>query len=404
MNSASYFEKLVASITRIARHSYYPGKEEAIELCLQEIDDLDETGRITSGQREELRELLLGEENSCLLEGMIREREHPEEPRRQERIAILCEGAGSLAAFSAGVVQGLLEGTANSRSIVALGGTGFGAISALLAWDGLLRDDPRQAMEQLQGFWCDYAAASLMDALMNYSTQLVLHLRAMVPLQGPGADDLAALGPDQLRRMLERQVNFAQSRAMALRENAPRLAVDSVGSEGDLEVLLGPDIEVDAILSAALSPRPYPLGRQALPREPEDSPGPSSPVGCLIESKPSEIWLIQVNRAGRWKRPGWPAHLLDVVEQVSQDRVEQEVRLLQTINGLLKRGSLIDSRYRHIDVHRIIMEHDLDGFSTLDRSPALISGLLAYGRDRAHQFLEKREESLSDRLTAQLID
>ena len=80
------------------------------------------------------------------------------------------------------------------------------------------------------------------------------------------------------------------------------------------------------------------------------------------------------------------------------------MRLLQTINRLLKRGSLIDDRYHHIDVHRIIMEHDLAGFSTLDRSPGLISGLLSYGRDRAHQFLEKREQSLSGRSPAHLIN
>ena len=403
MDNASYFEKLVASITRIARHSYYPGKEEAIELCLQEIEDLNETGRITGDQRAELRELLLGEENSCLLEGMIREREHSEEPERQERIAILCEGAGSLAAFSAGVVQGLLERTADPGAIVALGGTGFGSISALLAWDGLLRDDPRRAMDQLQGFWRDYTAASLIDALMNYSTQFMLHLRAMVPLPGPGADDLSALGHDQLRRMLERQVDFAESRALAHHEAAPQLAVGSVDPQGDLGVVRGPDIEVDAILSAAVSPRPYHVGLQDLPLEPGDTQGRDSPVRCLIESKPSEIWLIQISRAGRWKYPGCPGHLFDVIEKVSHDQLEQELRLLQTINRLLERGSLIDDRYRHIDVHRIIMEHDLDGFSKLDRSPGLVSGLMSYGRDRAHQFLEKREQSLSGRSSKHLV-
>ena len=40
MDNATYFEKLVGSVTRVVRHSYYPGKEEAIELCLEEVEDL----------------------------------------------------------------------------------------------------------------------------------------------------------------------------------------------------------------------------------------------------------------------------------------------------------------------------------------------------------------------------
>ena len=192
----------------------------------------NETGRITAAQRAELRELLLGEENSCLVEGMIRERVHPERPTARARIAILCEGAGSLAAFSAGVLQGVLEGIARPAEVVALGGTGYGSISALLAWDGLLRDDRRQAIEQLQGFWRDYTAASLYDTFVNYSTQVMLLLRAFAPLPGPGADDLSSLGHDQLRGMLERRLDFARARALARVAAAPRLAVGAVDRQG----------------------------------------------------------------------------------------------------------------------------------------------------------------------------
>jgi len=46
-------------------------------------------------------------------------------------------------------------------------------------------------------------------------------------------------------------------------------------------------------------------------------------------------------------------------------------------------------------VHRIIMEHDLDDASKLDRSPAFLGGLMSYGRERAAQFLEKRTQQLS---------
>ncbi len=60
MISSDYFERLVTSVERIARHAYYPGIDEAIDQCLEDIDELLHEGRITSEEREALRIVLLG--------------------------------------------------------------------------------------------------------------------------------------------------------------------------------------------------------------------------------------------------------------------------------------------------------------------------------------------------------
>src|SRR3954447_2224073 len=96
------------------------------------------------------------------------------------RIAIACQGGGSHTAFTAGVLQGLLGRTADDLEIVALSGTSGGAICALLAWDGLLRGDPERGIDQLQQFWRDNAASSLLDAFLNYSVQMAIRLRSIV--------------------------------------------------------------------------------------------------------------------------------------------------------------------------------------------------------------------------------
>jgi hypothetical protein len=57
MISSDYFERLVTSVERIARHAYYPGIDEAIEQCLEDIDELMHAGRITAEEREALRML-----------------------------------------------------------------------------------------------------------------------------------------------------------------------------------------------------------------------------------------------------------------------------------------------------------------------------------------------------------
>jgi hypothetical protein len=60
MNGTTYFERLVASAERIARHADYPGKDQAVGQCLEDIDDLAIAQRISPEERETLRAVLLG--------------------------------------------------------------------------------------------------------------------------------------------------------------------------------------------------------------------------------------------------------------------------------------------------------------------------------------------------------
>jgi hypothetical protein len=60
MNDTSYFERLVASVERIARHIRYPGIDQSVNQCLEDIDDLMRAELISPEQREALRFVLLG--------------------------------------------------------------------------------------------------------------------------------------------------------------------------------------------------------------------------------------------------------------------------------------------------------------------------------------------------------
>jgi hypothetical protein len=59
MNDTTYFDRLVASAERIARHANYPGKDQAVSHCLEDIDDLVLDERITAEQRDRIRAVLL---------------------------------------------------------------------------------------------------------------------------------------------------------------------------------------------------------------------------------------------------------------------------------------------------------------------------------------------------------
>jgi len=61
MIKLSHFERLAESVDLIARHVDYPGKQEVVERCAQEIEELFQTGQINCSQEGLLLEILRGE-------------------------------------------------------------------------------------------------------------------------------------------------------------------------------------------------------------------------------------------------------------------------------------------------------------------------------------------------------
>ncbi len=45
-----YFERLLGVVERVARHASFPGHQEAVQQCLEEVGDLIDSGRITTDQ------------------------------------------------------------------------------------------------------------------------------------------------------------------------------------------------------------------------------------------------------------------------------------------------------------------------------------------------------------------
>ncbi|NJM07224.1 patatin-like phospholipase family protein, partial [Candidatus Gracilibacteria bacterium] len=88
------------------------------------------------------------------------------------RIAIACQGGGSHTAFTAGVLKALLQQQGEVYRICALSGTSGGAICAVLAWYGLLREaqggwSRAQTLALLDDFWQDNGATLPWEKLWN---------------------------------------------------------------------------------------------------------------------------------------------------------------------------------------------------------------------------------------------
>jgi hypothetical protein len=65
MNDTTYFERLVTTTQRIARHPWHPGMQQAIDLAVEDVEGLVLDGRISGPQGDVLREILLSDRTNA---------------------------------------------------------------------------------------------------------------------------------------------------------------------------------------------------------------------------------------------------------------------------------------------------------------------------------------------------
>lgn len=302
----------------------------------------------------------------------------------KKTIAIACQGGGSHAAFTAGVLQALLsEEAAGDYTIVGFSGTSGGALSALLAWYGLLVDGPDVSVRLLQNLWRDNAASSPYEHLHNAIT--LAAIRSPVEVKGSpyefplswAVSQQRALahfqatwggwGPREafidLQFLIERHVPFAPGpapRKVVLPRppvRATRLiigAVDIVSGEFeafDSATASGSDdpfdsggVSLEAVLASAALPqifRAVRIGDRAywdglFSQNPPIRDFVAGESVLSADKKPDEIWVIQINQQ-TGHEPSTPFEIEDRRNELAGNlSLNQEIRAIRTMNNTIK--------------------------------------------------------------------
>lgn len=308
------------------------------------------------------------------------------------RIAIACQGGGSHTAFTAGVLQRVL---ASDAHIVGLSGTSGGAICALIAWFGLLLGQRAEGARRLDAFWESNAAASLPDWLLNEWIIGTSRLRGRVALPELSPYEVPDWAQQQLRERIAAQVDFAAIPGL-LGPASPRLYVGAVDVlSGAFTVFRDAAVSADAVLASAAIPdffRAVAIGEGAARRYFWDGLfSQNPPVRELTETRPDELWVVQINPSTRAAVPHAPEDIADRRNELAGNlSLEQELHFIDKINALLADGCFPDGRYKPIAVRRIRLQRELDYASKLDRDPGFIRGLIEEGRRTADAFLAAR--------------
>jgi NTE family protein len=311
------------------------------------------------------------------------------------KVAIACQGGGSHAAFAAGVLQALLAPKMRERfDLVALSGTSGGAMCAALAWAGLVRKDPDDAVDRLSRFWRDLEVHDLLDAVANFWGVVLARMPAALEISPYAYEPVAAA---RLKQLLSRHLAIETLPSDPRRRGRPKLflgATDIVS--GERTIFEGETLTYDDLIASAAIPPLYRAVRahgslfwdglfttNPPVREFTDLPKPE---------RPDEIWVVQINPQCRAGEPRTMRDIADRRNELSGNlSLGQELYFVDRINKLLDEHSPLAKRYKPICVRVVQMGiSDLDYPSKLDRTASLIERLMRNGEERAAWFFDER--------------
>jgi NTE family protein len=349
-----------------------------------------------------------------------------------KRIAIACQGGGSQCAFVAGALDALFTQRIQDRySIVGLSGTSGGAVTAAVAWKGLLeeaRDGRMNIGDRIVACWRDLTAQTPHEiafdkicidlvrltergwlpsfAMSPSSPQFQLWTRAVAMVIGrPEFTDLRAL--------LLKHMDFETLPGL-MSSGSPVLLVGAGDVlEGTFKIFSSTlsEITVEALLASAAIPNLFPAVWAGGHAYWDGIFSTNPPIVSLLQRpcigsspRPEEIWIIQVNRAQHDFVPETPSDISDRRNQLAGNlSLQHEIQVIDMMNALIRDGALTEGfRARFgLDVTEPIairfirmsteLQANLDYPSKLSRQPAFIAQLMAHGRERANEFLSKLE-------------
>ena len=311
------------------------------------------------------------------------------------KIAIACQGGGSHTAFTAGVLKRLLREEEKKFEITALSGTSGGAICALLAWYGILIKDKNEAIRLLDDFWKDNSANSIWDMMVNNWFVWAARMQDKISMPEVSPYLYPPIAQHILRDLLNKHVKFEEIRKF--KNPSPNLLIGAVDVlSGGFKVFKSNgkknEISIDAILASAA----IPTFLRAISIEnnfywdglfSQNPPIKEFIKGHHAKEKPDEIWVIQINPKKRKKLPESIKDILDRRNELAGNiSLNQEIDFIKKVNKWTK--YLPGEKYRPVKVEKIeLLDQNLDTASKLDRSPAFIKMMMAYGDKEADDFL-----------------
>jgi len=360
------------------------------------------------------------------------------------KIAIACQGGGSHAAFTGGVLQALFENNIQDKfEIVSLSGTSGGALCASLVWYALKKGE-HPVEQRLIEFWKDNTAQTFQERLFNDLAIKTLEFtsKGLLPQfnispSSPVLKQWMSLATQGLRsrftnfqELLEAHIDFQELATWGAQPEPPILLL------GASNILTGKlwmfdssheAIRVEHILASCAIPNLFPAVQIGQDAYWDGIFSDNPPITELISPSyvgakniPQEIWVIKLNPT---RRDTIPVEIDDILDRRNELEgnisLFQSLRSIERLNDLFLQGAFKEEFLAQYHLKEPIkipksfaekedqpyyipfiemsadLQKSLNYESKLDRNPDRINQLIEDGKQQGKNFLEAKLEAMS---------
>ncbi len=336
-------------------------------------------------------------------------------PKPKKHINLALQGGGAHGAFTWGVLDHLLDD--GRLTIEGISGTSAGAVNAVMLADGLKRGGPEEARKRLADFW---RAASLGGELPPLQRAVTDRLFSLLPSEGsPTFDwlnawskylspyDLNPLNINPLKDLIERFVDFEGLRA------DPRqifIAATNVQT-GRLHIFPHDKISAEAVMASACLPAVFrAVEIDGVPYWDGGYLGNPVLYPFFRSTDTEDVLIVQINPLVRKQVPHATRDIMGRVNEITfNSSLMGELRAIEFVNRLIEQGRIPHgtgpNEYRHIKVHRIVLEGLGERFSSATRlrnDYESFELLRKLGRRSARRFLDAHYDDIGARSSVDL--
>ena len=327
-------------------------------------------------------------------------------------INLALQGGGAHGAFTWGVLDRLLED--GRVHIDAISGTSAGAMNAVVAADGLMKDGNDGARQALLDFWRAVSRAALASPLKRTpfdvltgnwnldSSPAFFFLDFLGRVASPY--DLNPLKLNPLRDMLAAQVDFERVRSC----NRMKLFISATCVRtGRIKIFKRHELTADMVMASACLPHLF----QAVRVNGDDYwdggySGNPALFPFAYKCTARDVVIVQINPLSCQETPDSAREILNRVNEITFNaNLLNELRAIEFVGRLLDEGSLDTKRYKKMLIHLIAAEEEfrpLNASSKLNAEWDFLEHLFGVGRRAAGRWLDDHYAAIGKSATLDL--
>lgn len=333
-------------------------------------------------------------------------------PKKTIQVNLALQGGGSHGAFTWGVLDKLLED--GRLTFPGISGTSAGAINAVLYEAGMMNDGPDGARQSLHDFWYKLSLAGhwspvkrgVLDKLLgSWNLDKSLGFRFNKSLaQAFSPYQLNPLNINPLKLLLETAVDFEQVR----RCSTTKLFISATNVEtGRVKVFNHHELTADMVAASCCLPMMFQaIEIDGIPYWDGGYVGNPVLFPFYESTDCPDIVVVQINPIERKGTPKTPREITDRVNEIGfNSSLLKDLRSIEFVSRLIKKGVLSDKEYRDNHVHIIENQKELIPLgvsSKMNVEWKFLTHLRDIGRETAALWLEENIKHIGKKSTVDL--